>query len=196
LGCLEDAPGRRQFAELVGELLDRAIDLRGVKLREDVVVLLRAAMSVPGWAQVLVDVVRILEGPYAADELAWLNNATPAAAVSGVLPAADEAGARSLLRAAADDLSADALRQALTTELNGLRLPASLPPEQLFAWALNLNAQLDALPPAVLLMDCAARLVRSPAHRSALVAWVDAWAEGTGLTEALERRRAGARGWK
>ncbi|SFO06655.1 diguanylate cyclase (GGDEF) domain-containing protein [Streptomyces sp. cf124] len=193
MGCMEDAPGRVQFADLLGELLDRPIELRGLKLREDVVVLLRIAMTVPGWAQVLLDVVRILEGPSAAAELAWLDETSPPVPISAILSTATEAGARSLLRAAADDLSTDALREALSDELNMIRPPGGLPTEQLFTWALNFNAQPDGLPPAVLLMDCAAGLVRSPGHRSALFLWVDAWAQAAGLTEALERRRAAAR---
>ncbi|MER8009674.1 SAV_2336 N-terminal domain-related protein [Streptomyces sp. NPDC094149] len=191
--CMEDAAGRMQFADLLGELLGQPIQLRGTKQREDVVALLRTAMTVPGWARALVDVVRILDGPSAAAELGWLDEASPMLPLSAILSTADETGARSLLRAATDDLSADALREALSNELNMIRPPGGLTPEQLFTWALNFNAQPDGLSPAVLLMDCAAGLVQSSAHRSALIAWVDAWAQAAGLTEALERRRAVAR---
>ncbi|MER7483981.1 diguanylate cyclase [Streptomyces sp. NPDC126510] len=191
--CMEDPAGRRQFADLLGDLLERPVDVRGVKLREDVVVLLRTAMQVHGWAPTLLDAVRIMEGPAAADDLAWLIAATSTGEAGGILPAADEAGARSLLRAADDELSATALHEALSAELTGVRPPTGLRPEQLLSWALNFNAQPDALPPAVLLMECAARLVRASAHRAALTAWADAWAESTGLTEALRRRRAATR---
>ncbi|MGW2683573.1 SAV_2336 N-terminal domain-related protein [Streptomyces sp. NPDC001414] len=191
--CMEDPAGRRQFADLLGDLLEQPIDVRGVKLREDIVVLLRTAMRVHGWARTLLDVVRILEGPAAADDLAWLSAAAPTPEVSGVLPAADETGARTLLRAADAELSATELHEALSAELTVVRPPTGLRPEQLLSWALNFNAQPDALPPAVLLMECAARLVHSPAHRTALTAWVDAWTASAGLTEALRQRRAATR---
>ncbi|WP_327319644.1 SAV_2336 N-terminal domain-related protein [Streptomyces sp. NBC_01235] len=191
--CMEDPPGRAQFADLLGDLLERPIDVRGASPREDVVVALRTAMQVHGWARTLLDVVRILEGPAAADDLAWLTAAAPMPEVSGVLPAADETGARALLRAADDELSATDLHEALSAELTVVRPPTGLRSEQLLSWALNFNAQPDALPPAVLLMECAARLVRSQAHRTALTAWVDAWTESAGLTEALRRRRAATR---
>ncbi|WP_372350825.1 hypothetical protein [Streptomyces sp. KL116D] len=62
LDCLADAPGRLQFAALLGDVLGRPIDLRGVRLREDLVVLSRIALDTDGGEQALLDVVRILEG--------------------------------------------------------------------------------------------------------------------------------------
>ncbi|MFE2277522.1 SAV_2336 N-terminal domain-related protein, partial [Streptomyces sp. NPDC059454] len=69
LTCMEEAPGRASFAHVLAEQLGRPIDLRGARLREDVVTLVRAALSTAGGEHVLADVVRILEGVPAADEV-------------------------------------------------------------------------------------------------------------------------------
>ncbi|BFO16274.1 hypothetical protein SHKM778_26620 [Streptomyces sp. KM77-8] len=66
LCCLEDQAGRSYFAGMLSAELDRHIDLRGTKLREDVVALLRAAFSVREGERVLIDVVRVFEGAPAA----------------------------------------------------------------------------------------------------------------------------------
>ena len=189
LECLADAQGRLQFADLLGGLLDRPIGLRGVKLREDVIALVRVALNVPGGEHALVDVVRILEGGPAADELASLITAGPALLVPSVLSTAEEDAVLAHLRAAAAELSATRLRDALSHDLNGLQLPVGLSPERLFAWVLQRNAQPDGLPPAVLLVERASRLVTSPVHRTALAGWAEAWAANTGLSDALRRRR-------
>ncbi|MGW0944793.1 SAV_2336 N-terminal domain-related protein [Streptomyces sp. NPDC002623] len=189
LECVADLPGRRQFGDLLGDELDQMIEIRGAGRREDVVVLVRAALKVPGGEQVLVDVVRILEGGQAADELARLVTAGPGFPVPGVLSAAEEDAALTLLRAAAAELSVSGLRDALTDDLNGLELPAGLPLEALFAWLLHRNAQPDGLPPAVLLVEHASRLVSSSEHRIALARWAGTWAENVGQSEALRRRR-------
>ncbi|MER7896500.1 hypothetical protein ABTX62_10330 [Streptomyces sp. NPDC096046] len=195
LGCMEDAQGRLHFGVVLGDLLGRQIDLRGVKLREDVVLLVRAALNMPGGERVLVEVVRILEGDLAGDELdqlldQWLAPAPPPA-LRGPLTRDDETGARALL--AQGDLPAARLRDALVEELNGLDLPTGLTPEQLLAHVLDWNVQADGLPPAVLLVDHAARLAATPTHRTALAGWADSWARRAGLTGAMEERRA-ARG--
>ncbi|MFF8875888.1 VMAP-C domain-containing protein [Streptomyces massasporeus] len=191
LGCMEDAQGRLHFGVVLGDLLGRQIDLRGVKLREDVVLLVRAALNMPGGERVLVEVVRILEGDLAGDELdQWLDQwlvPAPPPALQGPLTRDDEAGARSLL--AQGDLPAARLRDALVEELNGLDLPTGLAPEQLLAHVLDWNVQPDELPPAVLLVDHAARLAATPAHRTALAGWAADWARREGLTGALEERR-------
>lgn len=189
LRALEDPSGRAQFAVVLRSQLDRRIDLRGVRLREDVVTLVRAALDVPEGKQVLVDVVRVFEGGAAADELAQIAS-VPDPSVPSVLSTAEEDEARSLLRAASAELSAARLRDALAHDLNGYDLPAGLSAEQLFELALLLTAQPDGLPPAVLLVDRAALFPRSPGHRSALAAWAEAWAANAGLSEALRRRRA------
>ncbi|MET9386941.1 caspase family protein [Streptomyces sp. NPDC002928] len=69
LGCLEDAQGRLQFAAVLGDQLGRQIDMRGIKLREDAVTLVRAALNVEGGEHLLVSVVRLLEGTAAGDNL-------------------------------------------------------------------------------------------------------------------------------
>ena len=69
LSCMEDAQGRVQFAAVLGEQLVRTVDVRGVRLREDVVAMVRAALNVEGGEHVLVRVVEIFEGAAPADEL-------------------------------------------------------------------------------------------------------------------------------
>ncbi|MGW0494326.1 VMAP-C domain-containing protein [Streptomyces sp. NPDC003007] len=188
LGCMEDAQGRLHFGVVLGDLLGRQIDLRGVKLREDVVLLVRAALNMPGGERVLVEVVRILEGDLAGDELDQLLAPAPPPALRGPLTRDDETGARALL--AQGDLPAARLRDALVEELNGLDLPTGLTPEQLLAHVLDWNVQPDGLPPAVLLVDHAARLAATPTHRAALAGWAENWARRAGLTGAMEERRA------
>ncbi|MGA5897097.1 effector-associated domain 2-containing protein [Streptomyces venetus] len=185
LGCVEDAPSRVQFASLLGGQLHRQVDVRGVRLREDVVSLVTAAMSVAGGEHVLVGVVRILEGAPAGDELARLI--APVPAVAGPLSKEDEKSARVAL--SRGDLPAARLRDGLAEELVGLDLPDGLTPEQLFAYLFEWNAQDDGLPPVVVLLDHAARLARTVEHRLALTAWVDDWAARAGLVAELARRR-------
>ncbi|GGX07242.1 VMAP-C domain-containing protein [Streptomyces lomondensis] len=185
LGCVEDAPSRVQFAGLLGGQLRRRVDIRGVRLREDVVSMVTAALSEAGGEHVLVGVVRILEGAPAGDELARLI--APAPALAGPLSREDEKGARVAL--ARGDLPAARLRDGLAEELVGLDLPDGLTPEQLFAHLLEWNVQEDGLPPVVLLLDHAARLARTVEHRLALTAWVDDWAGRAGLTAQVARRR-------
>ncbi|MFF0200032.1 hypothetical protein [Streptomyces sp. NPDC005017] len=193
LGCVEDAQGRAQFAAMLADQLQRPVDLRGVKLREDVVALVRAALSVPGGEHVLVGVVRILEGSPAGDELDRLLApvASPAAGadiLAGPLTPAEEAEARALL--ARGDLPARCLRDDLADELNGLDLPPGLSPEQLLAHVLEWNTQPDGLPPAVLLLDRAARLALTRSHRLALSDWVDEWVQRASLVGELKERRS------
>ncbi|MFH8655286.1 VMAP-C domain-containing protein [Streptomyces afghaniensis] len=185
LGCVEDAPSRVQFAGLLAGQLRRPVDIRGVRLREDVVSLVTAALSVAGGEHVLVGVVRILEGAPAGDELARLI--APAPALAGPLTKEDEKSARVAL--SRGDLPAARLRDGLAEELVGLDLPDGLTPEQLFSHLLEWNAQEDGLPPVVVLLDHAARLARTVEHRLALTAWVEDWAGREGLTAQLARRR-------
>ncbi|MFE2277523.1 hypothetical protein ACFXAE_09670, partial [Streptomyces sp. NPDC059454] len=155
--------------------------------------LVRAALSTAGGEHVLADVVRILEGVPAADEVARRITAAPDPPVPRMLSAPEEDEARTRLRAATAELPSARLRDVLVHDLSGLRLPVGLSPEQLFAYTLELTAQPDGLPPAVLLVERAARLAPSPEHRSALAAWADTWAANAGLSEALRRRRAADR---
>ncbi|WKX13284.1 hypothetical protein [Streptomyces sp. NL15-2K] len=194
LSCMEDAQGRTQFATVLGEQLGRPVDVRGVRLREDVVAMVRAALNVVGGERVLVRVVEVFEGAAPADELDRLLAPAAPAPTAGTLPGPlsghDQSTARSLLADAKGEVSAARLRDALVEDLNGLYLPAGLSPEQLFAHVLEWNAQPDGLPPAVLLVDLAAGLAAVPGHRTALVKWVDGWAQRAGLSEAVGRRRA------
>ncbi|NHI06513.1 hypothetical protein STPH2_1876 [Streptomyces sp. KO7888] len=190
LGCTDDPQGRVQFAAVLGDQLGRAVDLRGVKQREDVVTLVRAALNVAGGERVLVGVVRLLEGPLAGDELDRLIAPGQAAgpdAPPGPLGSDDEAAARAVL--ARGELPAGRLRDDLAEELNGLDLPSGLLPEQLFLHVLAWNTQPDGLPPAVLLLDRAAPLAATRGHRTALTDWVDDWVKRAGLPRELERRR-------
>ncbi|MEU9331799.1 hypothetical protein AB0D49_01375 [Streptomyces sp. NPDC048290] len=191
LGCMEDAQSRLQFGGLLGDLLGRQVDLRGIKLREDVVVLVRTALGAAGGERLLVDVVRILEGDLAGDDVDRLLDdlLTPAATGRPAGPVApdDMATARAVL--AQGEIPAVRLRDDLVEELNGVDLPTGLQPDQLFQHLLDRNVQPDGLPPAVLLLDRAARIALVPAHRAALGEWADDWAARAGLTEPLRERR-------
>ncbi|GGP68300.1 VMAP-C domain-containing protein [Streptomyces calvus] len=197
LGCMEDAQGRLHFAMVLGDLLGAQVDLRGVKQREDVVLMVRAALSAADGERVLVEVVRILEGDLAGDELDRMldellgaphaGQSAPDLLAGPAVSREDERAARAVL--ARGELPATRLRDALVEQLNGLDLPTGLSPDQLFSHVLGWNAQLDGLPPAVLLVDRAAALAATPAHRAALTGWADDWARRAGLTAALDGRR-------
>ncbi|MFE6821853.1 SAV_2336 N-terminal domain-related protein [Streptomyces sp. NPDC057690] len=189
LACLESAPGRLEFAARLGDLIDRPVEIRGVRRREDVITVVRAALNVPGGQQALVEVVRLFEGESVATGMAREITTGPVLLVPSVLSAVQEDEALAALRDAAPELSAARLGEALTRDLNGMELPAGLSPERLFAWVLQWNAQPDGLPPAVLLVERASRLVTSPVHRTALTGWVENWAADAGLSESLRRRR-------
>ncbi|MET8828512.1 hypothetical protein ABZX40_22580 [Streptomyces sp. NPDC004610] len=191
LGCMEDAQGRLHFGVVLGDLLGRQVDLRGIKLREDVVVLVRTALGTAGGERVLVEVVRILEGDLAGDDLDRLLDDVLAPATAGrptgPLAPDDLTAARAVL--AQGEVPAVRLRDDLVEELNGVDLPTGLQPDQLFLHLLDWNTQPDGLPPAALLIDLAARIAVAPAHRAALTEWADDWAARTGLTAPLGRRR-------
>ncbi|MFH8447856.1 SAV_2336 N-terminal domain-related protein [Streptomyces fungicidicus] len=211
LGSLEDPPQRMLFARVLEEQLGRPVALRGVRLREDAVTLVRAALSVADGERVLLRVVEVLEGEEAASTLRTLlagaefhAAARPAAGgtgrgssppddfetlLPGPLSSEETRSARALLRGLGGSLSATGLRDSLSTALNGLLLPPGLSIEQLFDHALELNSAPDGLPPAVLLMECAASSVRSAASRDALRGWTQSWALGAGLLAELHRRR-------
>lgn len=193
LSCLEDPQGRVQFAAVLGEGLNQQVDVRGTKLREDAVTLVRAALSVTAGERVLIWVVRVFEGAAAAAELERVLAPVAPSSLPGTqhgpLSGYDEGAARALLDAAKGEVSAIRLRDALVDELHGIDLPMGLSPDQLFTYVVELNVQPDGLPPAVLLLERAALLAGGPAHRAALAAWAEAWAERAGLSEALGRRR-------
>ncbi|MFI8308248.1 caspase family protein [Streptomyces sp. NPDC085927] len=66
LSCMADTQGRALFASVLGEQLDRPVDPRGTRLREDVVVIVRAALNAPRGDRVLASVVGLFEGAQAA----------------------------------------------------------------------------------------------------------------------------------
>jgi hypothetical protein len=194
LSCVEDQPGRVFFAGILSEQLNVHVDVRGTKQREDVIALVRAALSVPGGGRVLADVVRLCEGASAAAAFERLltpggHPAGTAAPLSGPLSPRDTDAALALLAAVKGQLPGAALRDALARELR-CDMPPRLSPEQLFAHVSELNVQPDGLPPAVLLIEHAAGLVAAPAWQHALSAWSRGWAERAGLLAPLRRRRS------
>ncbi|MER8009673.1 hypothetical protein [Streptomyces sp. NPDC094149] len=190
LTCMEDAPRRVQFADLLGQQLGVPVSVRGVRLREDVVSMVRAALQTPGGESVLVAAVRILEGMPAADGIERLlaPGGRPARPPSGPLTQQDATAARALLDQAADGLAGADVHDTLADEL-GVYLPVGLTPGQLFDHVLEFNTQPDGLPPAVLLMEHAAASARSPGRQRVLSAWAEDWARQAGLLRELERRR-------
>ncbi|MGW0944792.1 VMAP-C domain-containing protein [Streptomyces sp. NPDC002623] len=194
LSCMHESAGRLTFAGVLGDQLGVPCDVRGVRMREDVVTLVRAALNVPGGERVLLDVVRIFEGPAAADGLErlfapWAVPKGLAPELPGPLSPRETSTALVLLADVADWLPGTELRDRLAEELR-IDLPSGLTPVQLFTHVMELNAQPDGLPPAVLLMDLAAGSVRIPGRRAALSAWVQDWAGQAGLLAQLEERRA------
>ncbi|GHB19203.1 hypothetical protein GCM10010377_06310 [Streptomyces viridiviolaceus] len=192
LSSLEDQAGRVFFAGVLSDQLQLHVDLRGAKQREDVIALVRAALSVPSGERVLVDVVRVFEGASTAagiEQLLIAGEAGFAPPLPGPLTPDDVRSALALLETADSSLPGTGLRDSLARELH-LDLPWNLSAGRLFTHLVELNVQPDGLPPAVLLMEHAAELVRGPALRSGLSSWVRGWAERAELLTALERRRA------
>lgn len=185
--------GRNLFASVLSDQLGVRVDLRGVKLREDVVALARTALNEPDGKLVLIDVVGICQGSQEADELRRLLFSEAEIAFTALLPGplaqADLRSALSLLDGVKGHLSGVRLRDGLATELCH-DLPLGLSLRQLFSYAVELNVQPDGLPPAVLLIDQAAELTGSPYYQGHLASWAHTWAERSGLLTALERRRA------
>ncbi|GAB7105036.1 hypothetical protein JCM4814A_33500 [Streptomyces phaeofaciens JCM 4814] len=193
LSCLEDQAGRNFFARVLADQLNVQIDLRGTKQREDVIALAQAALSVPAGTRVLVDVVRVFEGAPTADALEPMLSlmgepAGYSAPLPGPLTEREVTSALALLDAVEARMPTHGLRDELAVELH-LDLPLGLTLRQLFTFVLNLNVQPDGLPPAVLLMEHAALLARSPGWQQSLSNWAHSWAVRTGLVDELECRR-------
>ncbi|GAA2306678.1 hypothetical protein GCM10010234_57760 [Streptomyces hawaiiensis] len=194
LSCVEDQPGRVFFAGVLSDQLNLHVDLRGTRQREDVIALVRAALSVPEGERVLVDVVRLFEGAAVASDFERLltpggHPVEGASPLSGPLTRHDTEAALALLDAVKGQLPGAALRDALAMELR-FEMPPRLSPEQLFLHLTELNVQPDGLPPAVLCMEHAAGLVPAPVWQHALSSWSRGWAERAGLLDALRRRRS------
>ncbi|MCX5252652.1 hypothetical protein OOK27_00490 [Streptomyces canus] len=194
LSCLEDQAGRLYFAAVLSEQLNTHVDLRGSKQREDIIALVRAALSVSGGERVLIDVVRVFEGAPVAVEFERLfvpaerSDGFGPTPLSGPLSENDVSTASALLTATEAGLSGIGLRDGLAGEL-GLDLPTGLSVIQLFTYVLELNVQPDGLPAAVLLMEHAAEQSGTAGRRLVLSAWAHRWAERAGLLGELERRR-------
>lgn len=62
LACMEDARSRAEFAMVLGEELSRRVDLRGVRLREDVAMTAWAAVKQSGGVRALLWTVEFFEG--------------------------------------------------------------------------------------------------------------------------------------
>ncbi|MEF9907199.1 caspase, EACC1-associated type [Streptomyces sp. P9-A2] len=77
LSCMADAQGRAQFASVLGEQLHHPVDLRGTRLRDDVVVIVRAALNAPYGDRVLAILVRLFEGAQAAAAVERLLDEPP-----------------------------------------------------------------------------------------------------------------------
>nr|WP_239064434.1 ATP-binding protein [Streptomyces sp. SID7958] len=129
LSCMEDAQGRAQFATVLGEHLGRTVDVRGIRLREDVITVVRTALNVGGGEHVLVRVVELFEGSAPAEEMrALLAPAAPPSpapeSLPGPLSGHDTGTARGLLADAEGEVSPGRLRDLLADELNvGSDLP-------------------------------------------------------------------------
>ncbi|MGI5429217.1 effector-associated domain 2-containing protein [Streptomyces sp. CA-179760] len=194
LSCVEDQPGRVFFAGVLADQLNVHVDLRGTRQREDVIALVRASLSVPDGERALVDVVRLFEGSSVAAEFEQLltsgnHQQSVSRPLPGPLTRRDTDAALALLDAVDGQLPGAALRDGLSRELH-LEMPPRLTPGRLFVHLTELNVQPDGLPPAVLLIEHAAGLIRAPGWQNALSSWARGWAERSGLLTALERRRA------
>ncbi|CAM5643802.1 hypothetical protein STAFG_0230 [Streptomyces afghaniensis 772] len=106
LDCLADAQGRLQFAALLGDLLGRSIDLRGIRLHEDITVLSRAALDTAGGERALLDVARALDGAAVTAELERLLAPTDdgASGLERISPSKDDSSASALAETSERDL--------------------------------------------------------------------------------------------
>ncbi|TDC20556.1 hypothetical protein E1265_21720 [Streptomyces sp. 8K308] len=181
LDCVRDPALRFEFGQSVGEYLGRHVDLPGRDARSDMVVLLNTALPQRdrGFDAVIYAVALHSGEDIAAEVRARVHGLAP------VLPDQDAGVARKLLREAA--VPRPALHAALTRALN-LDTPEHLSAADLFDHLLDVPAQPDGLPPAVLLLECAAQLAAT-AQATRLRDWCEAWAGGAGAVDALHERR-------
>lgn len=75
LPCMGSPRARKRFAAALGRLLGRPVEVGDAGLREDAVVIARAALAAPGGKRALVEVTRTLGGARAGQYLGWLINA-------------------------------------------------------------------------------------------------------------------------
>ncbi|MBJ6621861.1 effector-associated domain 2-containing protein [Streptomyces sp. DHE17-7] len=110
------------FAGLLGDLLGgRTVDLRGIRQREDVVALIRAALNTAGGEHQLVEAVRIFEGELARGDSCPVliggprPGARPAAASPGPSKPTERTGRRGRISCRSVPLPRAALAGAKST---------------------------------------------------------------------------------
>ncbi|RSS64050.1 hypothetical protein [Streptomyces sp. WAC06614] len=207
LDCVRDPGQRVLFGQSVGEYLERALDLPGKDARNDTVALVQAVLrdqqDMESGVEALLYAVELHEGSDLAGRVRErvLRAREPGAGTGGGAASGlpllgafedkDLKAARALL-AGHTGVDAGVLLERLGRELP-LDLPRGLTPAGLFDRLLDLNAQADGLPPAVVLLECVAELMPPGDERGRrLREWCDTWAAGAaaGTADALRRRRA------
>ncbi|WP_461034632.1 VMAP-C domain-containing protein [Streptomyces mayteni] len=195
--CVLDPMQRFGFGQTVSESLGRRVDLRGRDARSDMVDLVNVALPQRGrGVEAVIYAVELHGGREDAARIQHsverlLDAAFPEEdgdqGLAPALPERDMRVARDLLRAAA--VPDQALHSAVTRELNPLELPQDLSSGALFDHVLTIADQPDGLPPAVLLLECAARLAAVSEQAERLRVWCEDWARGVGALDALRERR-------
>ncbi|WP_338931076.1 hypothetical protein WEB32_07830 [Streptomyces netropsis] len=179
-----DPDQRVWFAELVGDGLARPVECLRKNMRLDLVGIARDALAQPGGGEALTSAVRLLCGDAAAEDV--LRTLSPPVLPAGLFDERTEAQVRELLRRFGE---ADTRRlRDLTARWTGLDLSADRSAPVLFDELLDHAAQPDGVPPAVVLLECAARVNERLAQRLGLVC--DDWAGRQGALAALAARRA------
>ncbi|MCJ1680089.1 hypothetical protein MTF65_22655 [Streptomyces sp. APSN-46.1] len=201
LDCVRDPSQRVLFGQSVGEYLERHVDLPGKDARNDTVALVQAVLREQHDAEAGLDALLYAVGLHEGSDIAgrvrervlsaWAPEPGPALALLGAFEDKDVNAARALLAPHAG-IDRGRLLDRLAHELR-LDLPRHLTPDQLFEHLLDLNAQADGLPPAVLLLEFVAELTPRESERRRLREWCEKWSAGAGAQEALLRRRESTR---
>ncbi|MFH8636072.1 VMAP-C domain-containing protein [Streptomyces goshikiensis] len=198
LDCLRDPGQRVLFGHSVGEYLERPVDMPGKDARNDTVALVHAVLREQHEVETALDAllyaVGLHEGSDTAGRVrervlsAWAPEVSPLLPLHGAFEDEDAGAARALL-AGQSGIDRGRLLDRLAYELR-LELPRELTPAQLFDHLLDMNAQADGLPPAVVMLESVAALAPRESDRHRLRDWCDAWAASAGARDALARRRA------
>ncbi|MEV8531913.1 hypothetical protein [Streptomyces sp. NPDC051211] len=184
LDFANDPEQRVLFAQLVSEGVDRPVECRRRTMRVDFLHITRDALTQPGGVDALVSAVQLLCGDQAAETV--LLTLVPPVLPAGVF---DDSTEHRVREALAEFGEADTRRlRDLTARWTGLQPAWDRPAPELFDALLDHAAQPDGVPPAVVLLECAARV--HPGTASLLRLACDEWAEKQGSTEALAARRA------
>ncbi|MBW5485465.1 VMAP-C domain-containing protein [Streptomyces bambusae] len=208
LDCVRDPGQRVLFGQSVGEYLELAVDLPGKDARGDMVSLVQIVLrsrsddvdaGVEAAVEAFVYAVGLHEGSDTAGELrervqaVWAPGPAAGLLLHGAFEDRDVKAARALV-AGQPGLDRRGLRDRLAHELR-LELPGHLTPVELFEHLLDLNAQADGLPPAVVMLEFLAVLAPRESDRRRMRDWCDGWANGAaagaGAGDALRRRREG-----